>query len=133
MSRAYRRFLARRGLQGAVLAVPKLLRPGTLKRVLETRAYPGNVTDLPEAELLSIAVEGDARSKGLGSKLASALLEEMASRGASEVKVVVGADNRGANDFYRRVGFAHVATLEVHAGTTSNVWVIRCRSSSLSA
>lgn len=133
MSRAYRRFLARRGLQGAVLAAPKLLRPSTWKQVLETSAYPRNVTDLPEAELLSIAVAKEVRAKGLGSKLARTLLEEMTSRGASDVKVVVGADNRVANDFYQRVGFVHAATLEIHAGTTSNVWVIRCHSSSLSA
>ena len=43
-------------------------------------------------------------------------------------KVVVGADNEGANRFYDALGFRRVSTIAVHEGIDSYVWVAACRS-----
>ena len=75
------------------------------------------------AELLSMAVEVDARGAGFGAELGVRFLDHMSQRGATEVRVVVGTDNATAAGLYRRLGFVDAATIEVHAGAESLVLV----------
>jgi glycosyltransferase involved in cell wall biosynthesis/ribosomal protein S18 acetylase RimI-like enzyme len=126
----YRRFYIRHGIPAMLAVVPHLLRRGTVHRLRETRRYPDTSKDLPDSELLSIAVDGRFRSQGVGRQLAARIIEGLAERGAGEIKVVVGAENEGANRFYVRMGFEHRANIFVHDGTASNVLVFRCSSSS---
>jgi glycosyltransferase involved in cell wall biosynthesis/ribosomal protein S18 acetylase RimI-like enzyme len=130
----YRRFARRHGLSAALAAAPRLARPRVLRRLLETVRYPeratGQPAPLPDAELLSIAVAPTCRTGGTGRALADGVLQGLAERGAAEIKVVVGAANRGANRFYERVGFRPAGQLSVHQGTPSNVWIRSCHSSS---
>jgi glycosyltransferase involved in cell wall biosynthesis/ribosomal protein S18 acetylase RimI-like enzyme len=126
--RSYRRFLIRHGIPAAVAAAPRLVRPAVLHRLRETASYPDGNGQLPEAELLSIAVAPEGRNRGLGRSLAREVIDALGASGAREVKVVVGATNEPANRLYERAGFRLEARLEVHAGNPSNVWVISCRS-----
>jgi glycosyltransferase involved in cell wall biosynthesis/ribosomal protein S18 acetylase RimI-like enzyme len=130
----YRRFARRQGPVAALVAAPRLARPTVLRRLLETVRYPaqagGTGGPLPDAELLSIAVAPERRTGGTGRALADGVLRGLAERGAEEIKVVVGAANDGANDFYARVGFHPAGQLFVHQGTASNVWTKPCHSSS---
>jgi glycosyltransferase involved in cell wall biosynthesis/ribosomal protein S18 acetylase RimI-like enzyme len=120
----YRRFFLRHGIQAAVAAAPRLVRRGVLRRARESASYPEGVTALPEAELLSIAVDPAWRSKAVGAALVVRLLDAMKDRGVPEVKVVVAGANDGANRFYERLGFRRRATTAVHRGEQSNVLVI---------
>ncbi|TMK32645.1 MAG: GNAT family N-acetyltransferase [Actinobacteria bacterium] len=128
--RLYRRFYLRHGLRAAIAAGPKLVRPEVLRRVRETAGYPVVSNGLTEAELLSICVEPAVRERGMGRRLAEEVIRNLGELGAQEVKVVIDAANEGGNGFYQAVGFRLERTLAVHDGTTSNVWVIECRSSS---
>lgn len=119
----YRRFYLRHGLAAAVVAAPKLLNMKMMRRITETARYPSASQDLPDSELLSIAVTDGWRSHGLGRALAQGILEGLKDRGAREIKVVVGAENEGGNRFYAGMGFEHRARISVHAGIPSNVWV----------
>ncbi|HEX6207410.1 MAG TPA: GNAT family N-acetyltransferase [Actinomycetota bacterium] len=121
--RFFRRFALRRGVRAFLSAAPRLASGQVRRRMRETAAYPEASVSLPPAELLSIAVAPGARAKGVGRALAGGVLTALGRRGATEVKVVVGADDEDANRFYERVGFRLAARLEVHAGTASNVWV----------
>jgi glycosyltransferase involved in cell wall biosynthesis/ribosomal protein S18 acetylase RimI-like enzyme len=133
----YRRFARHHGFAAALAAAPRLVRPGVLRRLLETVRYPASSTGalgpLPDAELLSIAVAPSSRTGGTGRALADGVLLGLAERGAGEVRVVVGAANQGANRFYAKVGFRRAGQLSVHRGTPSNVWIRPCHSSSPSA
>jgi ribosomal protein S18 acetylase RimI-like enzyme len=60
--------------------------------------------------------------------LARGVLQRLADLGADRVKVVTSSDNQQANRFYRSLGFDHLSEIFVHEGTSSNVWVIACRS-----
>ena len=126
--RLYRRFYRRHGLKAAIAAGPKLVRPEVLRRVRETAAYPVLSNGLTEAELLSICVDPSARERGMGRRLADEVIRNLGELGAREVKVVVDAANETGNQFYHSVGFRLERALTVHDGTTSNVWVIECRS-----
>jgi len=124
----YRRFILRHGAPASAAALPALARPGTLHRMRESLAYPAGVEDLPDPELLSIAVVPGARARGVGRALVEGVVRGLRDQGVEELKVVVGADNESANAFYERVGFEHRARIAVHDGVLSNVWTIRCRS-----
>jgi ribosomal protein S18 acetylase RimI-like enzyme len=125
---SYRRFLVRRGVLAGLAAVPAFVDPDVRARVRETASYPRAKDGLPDAELLAVAVEPEARAEGIGRALAEVALHGLARRGVAECKVVVGADNDGANRFYERVGFRPLTAISVHAGSPSNVWVAQCRS-----
>lgn len=128
--RFYRRFLVRRGVPAAFAAMPRLVRPAVLRRARETAEYPTGPSTLAgtDAELLAIAVDESHRGNGLGAELASRVLHDLFDQGADRVRVVVGADNRGANRLYERLGFVHEGTVSVHEGAESNLWVTSCRS-----
>jgi glycosyltransferase involved in cell wall biosynthesis/ribosomal protein S18 acetylase RimI-like enzyme len=123
----YRRFLLRRGIQTALIIAPLLTRRGIARRMWETATYPTGTTPLPDAELLSIATTKDHHGRGIGKALARDVITGLREAGAEDVKIVVGADNTPANNFYARMGLRHHATLSVHHGTPSNVWVAQCR------
>jgi glycosyltransferase involved in cell wall biosynthesis/ribosomal protein S18 acetylase RimI-like enzyme len=130
----YRRFARAHGPAAALAAAPRLVRPSVARRLLETVRYPaqeaGGDGPMPDAELLSIAVAPGFRAGGTGRALADGVLAGLAGRGVDDIKVVVGAANKGANRFYAKVGFTEAGQLTVHRGTPSNVWIRSCRSSS---
>ena len=124
----YRRFARRDALAAGLAAAPRLMRPSVLRRVIETARYPSSMDGVPDAELLSIAVENARRSNGVGNALADGIARGLAARGVPAFKVVVGADNEGANRFYERIGFTSAGGIAVHDGVPSNVWLMTCLS-----
>jgi [ribosomal protein S18]-alanine N-acetyltransferase len=63
-----------------------------------------------EADIQTIAVAAAARRRGLGRVLVQTLLAEARRRGAAEVLLEVRADNPGAQQLYRSLGFEGIAT-----------------------
>ena len=121
LGRVYRSFVLHDGVIAGLGAAPRIV--GSWRAVLETLRYPGSIDDLPEAEILSVAVDGDAAGRGIGRRLLSASLDELTRRGVRAAKVVAGADNRAALALYTQAGFAVRQRIEVHAGIASEVLV----------
>ncbi len=119
----YRSFLWRDGVPAALTAAPRLVR--SWRRVVETLRYPARTEDLPDAEILAVAVDSRCAGRGLGRELVDAALAELAARGVTSVRVVAGADNRAALGLYHRCGFVTAAQTAVHEGTPSEVLVWR--------
>jgi ribosomal-protein-alanine N-acetyltransferase len=61
-----------------------------------------------EAEILTLAVDGPARRRGLGRALVEAACAEAARRGAGRLFLEVAADNEAARSLYAAAGFAQV-------------------------
>ena len=84
--------------------------PRLIVRSVQTAAYPFLANDShaadSSAELLSIMVEPELRSRGIGARLLAALVEECRARGVALLDVTVDAANGGAQRFYARHGFA---------------------------
>lgn len=59
-----------------------------------------------EAELLTVAVDPDARRRGTGAWLVQAFLDQARRRGADTAFLEVAADNTAATALYRDAGFA---------------------------
>ncbi len=115
----YRQFLLHDGVTAALVAVPGLVRHW--RRVLETLRYPSRHTGLPSAELLAVVVEARCRGRGIGHALVAAANDELARRGVTDARVVVGVDNGAARALYRSSGFRPSAMIRVHAQTPSEV------------
>jgi ribosomal-protein-alanine N-acetyltransferase len=58
-----------------------------------------------EAEILTLAVEKDARGQGIGRALVVALLEQLRSDGARHVSLEVRRSNAAALGLYTSLGF----------------------------
>lgn len=58
-----------------------------------------------------------ARGRGFGSRMMRFLMARLAARGAAGLHLAVAPDNPGGQAFYRRLGFAHVESPELPAGT----------------
>lgn len=121
-----RRFLRRHGVFALLEAFPQLLRPGVLRRLLETSRYPESVEGLPEAESAFLGVRRGT-APGLGTELVREMLAGLAALGAEEVKGFVARDNRAMNHMVRRMGFEQRGGIAIHDGTPSNVYVVRVR------
>lgn len=116
----YRYFIRHRGPGAALAAAPRLVRPSILRRAWETLTY-GEDHDDVRAELLAMAVDAEARRRGLATRLGNALTAALAVRGEEQVKVVVGAENAAAIAAYEKMGFVSSGTVEVHAGEKSEM------------
>ena len=65
--------------------------------------------DSGDGDIQTLAVSPDARRRGLGRTLVTALLAEAKSRGAREVFLEVRADNPTARALYDSLGFEQIA------------------------
>ncbi len=120
-----RRFLLRHGLIAGILATPKLLRPGVLRRVVETLRYPEQTEGLPDAEMAFIGVKPRI-PPGVGTELCRGLLEGLGAQGVRKAKGFVGRDNRAMNVMVRRLGFQLRGEVTLHDGSPNYVYEVEC-------
>lgn len=106
--------------------LPALVRLGRLKRIFDILRYgaggDGGV-DYPEAELLSIAVDPDARGQGVAESLFGRLSDYFRNQGFTAFKIVVGDELAPAHRFYSKMGARPAGRVAVHAGENSTVYV----------
>lgn len=114
----YRAFLKRRALPAGLSALPKMVRPSTVRRMWETLRY-GMEGGGEQAELLSLAVAPNRRGAGVGRRLVEELMAWATEQRLGSMRVVVGADNRAAVAVYRRTGFTDPSPISVHGGRPS--------------
>lgn len=120
--RFYLEFL-RRHLRLAVRVVAANFRRARWQRLLETTRYAASGT-LPRAELVSIALDPEARGAGLAGRLVQCVLDEFAARRVGNVRVTAGGTNLPARQLYERMGFALHSEAEIHPGEVAAVYVI---------
>ena len=122
----HRDFLIKKGVKCSLLLFTKLLSKNFLRGLMEKLHYPEKVRgggDLPQAELIAIAVDKDFQGKGLGSELMKFFLEELKKRGIEEVKVMVGESNLKGRNFYKLHGFEEKEEVIFRGGVRSQVMV----------
>ncbi len=124
-ARLYRDFLRRHWLKAAITIIPALLRPGIIQGITAHFRYSRQraATELPSAELLSLAVTKPARRRKIGTLLIGALAREQLAQRIDRFKVVMGSELSTADSFYRKVGFEQVGEIEIHRGERSYVLV----------
>jgi ribosomal protein S18 acetylase RimI-like enzyme len=118
--------MMRRFFMWSLRLFPVLLTPSRFKRVREILRYtkkgPAS-TDLPTAELMSIAVDPAFRGKGIAEALYTDLNAYFKKMQVAEFKIIVGEKLDSAHKFYKRMGALPLAELELHEGDKSVVYV----------
>jgi ribosomal protein S18 acetylase RimI-like enzyme len=123
-STLYKQSLSHHGLMMVIWLLPRIWRISVFRRLWETLRYPFEAgADLPEAEVLSIAVSPEVHGRGIGAKLIAAALAEFRRRGATRVKVAVWAGNTVAIKFYQHCGF-QLALTRMHHQKPMNIYTM---------
>lgn len=121
----YRHFIRAHWRKAIWAALPRALRPSVIRPAWEALRYGSSHVVEVDAELLSMSVASRARGRGLSTDLGQRFLAQMAESGCEAVRVVVSSDNATAIGAYRKLGFADLSRIEVHAGESSEVLVWR--------
>lgn len=112
-----------------LLLIRTIVQPANLKRLIETFRAPyksqqaDDLIVLPSGELLSISVSPDCQATGIGSRLLTALEDDLKQNRISGYKVVAGEELVGANKFYLKNGFVLAKQIRIHDEKLSNVYV----------
>jgi ribosomal-protein-alanine N-acetyltransferase len=75
-----------------------------------------------EAELVSLAVDPSARSKGVASALMESTLRRLRRRSIRRISLTVKVTNAKARSLYQRYGFEQVKKAPLYYGKSGNVW-----------
>ena len=141
MARIYRRMLRRIHVIPFLLA-KQVMNPKKLRRIFEVMRYSSSgpqqeepsqeqmeraLAELPEPELLTIAVAPQARGKGVSERLYRSLEAHFRSRGEPAFRIIVGDALAPAHNFYKKMGAVPVHQTEVHKGEGSVIYVHQVR------
>jgi len=118
----YKHVLKRSFFSLAWRMLPRMLVWRNVRNAFETLFYPAKAeSDLPKAEILSVAADQTAHSLGIGRLLMTAALDEFQRRGITTVKVMVG-EQLPANEYYKKLGFT-LAGQHLHHGYLLNAYL----------
>ena len=73
-----------------------------------------------EARVLMLAVSAEQRNRGLGSLLCRHFFQECANKGVRLISLEVRESNIAAQDFYRKLGFVNVGTINEYYSDKEN-------------
>lgn len=121
----YKSVIYKCGLKLAFKLAWKMFSLDTIKKISETLFYPSRVKKLhlPSAELISIAIDPEMRSKSIATNLTYRGFEECLKRKIEKVRVLVGSENTPANKFYIKCCFEFITQIDNH-GVLSNIYVV---------
>jgi ribosomal protein S18 acetylase RimI-like enzyme len=109
--------------------MPVLVSPQKLYGIMEvlTRGKEAGNSPAVHAELLSIAIKKEFRGKGYAEGLYAELTNIFHSKGTGRFKIMVGESLVPANKFYKKMGARPVATMTMHKGRKSILYVHEIR------
>ncbi len=124
LSKLYKYVVLKKGFKFGFVLIKRMLSLRVVKKVRDNLFYPSKMKkmDLPDAELLSIAVAPEGRGKGIAKQLVDAGFAECRRRNLDKVKVLVAVENLAANQLYKKCGFELVKQIDSH-GVQSNIYV----------
>ena len=119
----YRYFIKKYFFQSLVLVIQKIFKVSYIKKMIETLLYPVKESKLPQAELLTMAVDRQFQGQGIASKIFVEFLEEMKKRNIKSFKVLVGEELTPAIHFYEKNGFTFLKNTNIHKGKSSRIYI----------
>jgi len=115
-SSLFKRVVISRAITLTLCAIPPVVRqPSLIANVIETFLYPRKENATPEkAELIVIGFDAAYRGRGLGRGLVNTLNDAFRAQGVQSYKVTVLQSNKGANSFYRALGFRPILEFKLY-------------------
>ena len=122
--RVYKHVLRRHGLSLVLAAAPSLFSWGNIRLSFETLRYPAKSVPegLPAAEILNFCVTQRLHRAGIGRNLFAAMTTEFHRRGIPQIRIVTGATQYSAIQFYQKFGATPAGTIDVHSRTVSQLF-----------
>lgn len=118
-----------------VWAIPlglRLLSPKRILRVIDILRYgegDASSSDIPTAELYSIAVSPDVRGEGVAQSLYQRLESYFEGEGVLAFRIIVGGALAPAHRFYQKMGAQTHGEISLHAGEISTLYIHKLGSS----
>jgi len=124
LSGLYKSILFKKGFKFGLIIAKQIFSFRVLKKIFDNIFYPSKMKtlNLPDAELLSIAVSQQGQGKGIAKKLIKFGFRECAKRNIGQIKVLVAANNEPANNLYQKCGFELKTQIDNH-NILSNIYV----------
>ena len=120
----YKEFIRKYSFKVSFILLRKIFSPDIIVKILETMKYSGQEKkDLPQAELLSIAVLSEFQGKGVSQQLLDGFLIEMKKRNIEKFKVIVGENLDRAIRFYEKNDFKFHSKSFVHKNMPSRIYI----------
>jgi len=121
LKKFYKSFIKKNFFKIFFILVKKIF---IIKKAFETAKYSKKEkSNLPKAELLSIAVLPRFQGQGVSQKLLEEFILKMKEKNVKKFKVLVGQELKRANKFYQKKGFIFWGKKFVHKNTPSNIYV----------
>ena len=121
----YRDFLFTKSLSAVISLAPKLFSFEKLRKVFETLLYPSKseIQEMPKAELMDIAVLRNYQGTGLAQLLFYKFSEVLRESGVETFRITTGESLVRAQRFYERLGAKEVASIQIHQGQETLVYI----------
>lgn len=125
VGKMYKAILHKKWWKFCLLLLPRAFSLKVITHCYETLRYPGreDTLDLPEAELLSIAVDKAWANRGIGKLLTRQAIGDIAELGVSCLRVAVLESTLAANRFYPKIGFVFHSQIMNH-GRALNIYTL---------
>lgn len=126
LKKFYKDFVKKYTFKTFLIFLKKIFSFSIFKKVVEIIKYSQKEEkDLPQSELLSVAVVNDYQGQGTAQKLLERFVSEMKIKNINKFKVIVGEDLIQANKFYLKNGFKFHSKDAVHKDTPSNIYIYK--------
>lgn len=133
VGKMYKAMLHKKWWKFCLLLLPRAFSLKVIKHCYETLRYPNHkdTLDLPEAELLSMAVDKAWAGRGIGKLVTRQAIGGIAELGVSCLRVAVLESTVAANRFYPKIGFEFHSQIMNH-GRALNVYTLDLKKTDLS-
>ena len=125
-TRAVYREMIRHPLALAIALLPVLVRPAVWPGIVESMRHASNadrVEGLPEAELLSLAIDPRFRRGGVAERLYRRLQLHFAQSGEACFRILVGDELEPARRFYVKMGARAHSSATPHRGSHATLFI----------
>lgn len=124
----YKEFFNNYKIRSFFILFKKIFNFSIIKKIWETIKYSKkDDPELPQAELLSMAVKREFQGRGVAQDLLNLLVAEMEKRGIKSFKVITGENLVSANKFYQKSGFKFHSKIFVHKNSPSNTYIYKTK------
>ena len=122
--RLYRDFFAKKLPAALICFLPRLLSFRRMKKAIETLFYPAKKQpELPDAELLDLAVDSAYHGTGAAGELFYNLADEFNKKGITSFKIPTAESLTRAHRFYEKMGAEIAGSFQLHPGEETIVYV----------
>jgi len=119
----YREFFLKKGIMAGLMILPWLCTPRNIRTVLNASVYSNQANQAdPEAELVSIVVQPEARGMGVGQKLYWGVVNELTNAGITRLKISTPKENKIANEMYIKQGCKYMRSEQFSHDVEVNVY-----------